>query len=492
MGVLCCSKSLPLFPEGNFHTKSSSSVLEPKPRLFRNFNSFDSIYQLTKHKLGFGSYGDVKLCTDKKLQASKAVKIINKDYLRTVNIQSIWFYNKIDILNKLDHPLIISFHEFFEERDFFYLLMDYHRDGDLLKYLKTHKNLSESTICSILHQLLTVITYLHKQKIAHRDLKPENILISESEEISIKLIDFDTAAVFEENGLSGKYGTFSYMAPETFENTYSEKCDIWSCGMILYTLLAGMSYYSGLSNKNRKSRNQAKKIDFSVQGLKKFSGPCIDLLHLTLEKDPNKRISAQQALQHPWFARLQDNWYITSVSLLEKIVNENFSPLIKAVKKLVFHLPGNETQIAQAEKTFLYLDKDYDGFITHKDLLDFFLKQQSKYEANFSSETIIKRFQNTLDHKISYSEFLMLALDPNALLIPNNLLTFFEILCEEKEDQEKPGKKISLLGLGQRLSESTHWTKDEIEGWSKELEKTGKEFLEYEEFCEAITKIICT
>lgn len=484
MGVLCCTKSLPLIPEGNFHMKSSSSVPNPKPRLFRNFNSFDSLYQLSKQKLGFGSYGDVKICTDKKLQASKAVKIINKDYLRTVNIESIWFYNKIDILNKLDHPLIISFHEFFEERDFFYLLMDYHRDGDLLKYLKTHKNLKEPTICSIFHQLLIVITYLHKQKIAHRDLKPENILISESGGISLKLIDFDTAAVFEENGLSGKYGTFSYMAPETMENTYSEKCDVWSCGMILYTLLAGMNYYSGLSNKNIKSKNQAKKIDFSVQGLKKFSGPCIDLLHLTLQKDPNKRISAEQALKHPWFSQLKDSWYSSSASLLKKIVNENFSPLIKAVKKLVFHLPGNELQIIQAEKTFLFLDQDYDGLITHKDLLDFFLKHQSKYEANLSAETILKKIQSTLDYNIPYSEFLILALDPNALLIPNNLLAFFEVLCEEGE------KKISLSRFSQRLSKSTHWTKDEIEGWSKELEKTGKEFLEYEEFCEATTKIV--
>ena len=146
--------------------------------------------------------------------------------MRSSNIDNSWFYNKIDVINKLDHPYIIRFHEYFEERDFFYLIMDYHQEGDLLKRLKARQKLSESTICNIIKQLLIAVSYMHNHKIAHRDLKPENMMVTINPEVSVKLIDFDTSTSFRFSPLTGTMGTYHYMAPETVNKSYDEKCDV--------------------------------------------------------------------------------------------------------------------------------------------------------------------------------------------------------------------------------------------------------------------------
>ena len=104
--------------------------------------------------------------------------------------------------------------------------MDYHEGGDLLKYLTSHMKMTESIICIIMKQLLTAVAYMHNKKIVHRDLNPENILISNRPDLSIKVIDFDTAANFAGSPLRGNLGTFHYMAPEVVNKVYDEKCDL--------------------------------------------------------------------------------------------------------------------------------------------------------------------------------------------------------------------------------------------------------------------------
>lgn len=484
MGSICCTKGLALSPEGNFHGKSFSAVSVQKQKLFRNFHSFDSLYSLEKNKLGFGSYGDVKLCTDKQMQISKAVKIINKDYLRTANIENAWFYNKIDILNKLDHPLIVSFYEFFEERDYFYLLMDYHQEGDLLRHMKQKIKLPESSICEIIHQLLIAIAYMHKQKIAHRDLKPENILISTHQGISIKLIDFDTAASFDEKNLTGAHGTYHYMAPETVNNQYDEKCDIWSLGIIMYILLSGKKNLPGLSDKHDPNKLQRLKFDFNSPVLMKVSKNAADLLKLMLQRDPQKRISAENALKHHWFEQINFSYYDLCYDLLGKILASNDSVMVRSVKKFLMHIRGPSTETIEIEKVFLHLDKNYDGLITKNDFFLFFCCKNSRNEAVVLSEEIMGKFQVENEGFISFSEFLQVAVDAEKFLERENLRNFFEFLCGESSD------KMMISNLLPRLGGIKAWEKAEIESWTKYFEATGRESLDFDEFYRLIVKVL--
>jgi calcium-dependent protein kinase len=481
MGSICCAKGQPLYAEGNFHSKSLSTISVGRQRLFRNFNSFDSSYSLAKNKLGYGSYGDVKLCTDKKLKVSKAVKIINKDYLRTANIENSWFYNKIDILNRLDHPLIISFYEFFEERDFFYLLMDYHEEGDLLNHLKNKRIFKETSICIIIQQLLIVICYMHKQKIAHRDIKPENILLSTERGISIKLIDFDTAASFEEKGLSGAHGTFHYMAPETVNRSYNEKCDVWSCGIIMYVLLTGKKNLPGLTDKQDPKKLQMIKFDFSSPVWAKFSQNAVDLIKLMLQKDPVKRISAEDSLKHSWFERLNLMNYEACFHVLVRIRNSEVSTFVKSAKKFLIQLKSSADDLIEIEKVFIHLDTDFDGLLVKEDFFRFFCIKHSRNESSAAAEEIIEKFRNT--EVVCYSDFVEVAINSKHFLENNNLQFFFEFLSSGCE-------KIRVEQIIERLSWIKAWDKDDVDCWSKYFLSFNKDMIGFDDFFEIVCKAL--
>lgn len=484
MGNLCCANGYSLSPEGNMHNKSFSSVSAQRQKVIRNFHSFDSLYNLNKNKLGYGSYGDVKLCTDKQMLVSKAVKIINKDYLRTANVENSWFYNKIEILNRLDHPLIVSFYEFFEERDYFYLLMDYHEEGDLLKHMKQKVKLPENNICQIIQQILVSIAYLHKQKIAHRDLKPENILISTRRGISIKLIDFDTAASFEEKFLTGAHGTYHYMAPETVNQQYDEKCDIWSCGIIMYVLLTGKKNLPGLTDKQDPNKLQRIKFDFNSPIWAKISKNAVDLLKAMLQRDPNKRISAENALKHTWFEQVNHSNYDLTYNLLNKILTSEISALAQSAKKFLLFMGGQASESIEIEKVFLHLDQNFDGFLSKSDFFNFFCIKNTRNEALILSDEIMRKFYGDSEGFISFSSFLEVALDEEKFLERENLRNFFEFLCVDGTE------KIMVSNLLARLGWIKGWEKGEIESWSKYFESSGSESLDFNEFYQMVAKAL--
>lgn len=121
--------------------------------------------------------------------------------------------------------------------------------GELFDEITRRGSLSERTAAHIMRQLLSTVVYCHKRNIVHRDLKPENILIVKSEkkdQIDIKVIDFGTAETFKTRAKLREFvGTAYYMAPEVIEERYTEKCDVWSCGVILYILLSGYPPFGG-------------------------------------------------------------------------------------------------------------------------------------------------------------------------------------------------------------------------------------------------------
>ena len=404
MGSICCNSSTPILIEKVPTYQSFSPSHSSIPPLPRNLDPFDEVYTLSKEKLGFGAYGDVKMCVHTKLNLTRAAKIIFKDHLERINLSPNWFSEKISIISKLDHPLIIKSHEYFEDRDYFYLIMEYHEEGDLFKYFKQRKQLEEKSAKEIIHQLLVALEYLHKNKIAHRDIKLENILISEKRGISIKLIDFDTAALFDETRLTGNQGTLHYMAPETLSKDYDEKCDIWSSGVIMYNLITGKGCLPGLSQGHNPAKVNRVNIDFSLPVFKSISPDSLDLLRKMLQKDPKKRISAKQALTHKWFEdlagfngkKLKFDLKQESKGLREESKKER---LEKA------YLPCYQHFLDEAEKLFLQLDKDFDGVVSVDDIMEFCLASHSRNEAYEILEVFLKNRES--GERIRFSEFLV-------------------------------------------------------------------------------------
>jgi len=195
------------------------------------------------------------------------------------------------------------------------LVQEFVQGGELFDELQRRKVFSEMIAADIMRQLLSAIVYCHERGIVHRDLKPENILIENSstkDKMTIKVIDFGTAEAFSNGArLRQTMGTPYYIAPEVLMKSYTEKCDIWSCGVIMYILLSGYPPFNGRTDEEiMKAVKKTKftyhrifrsfKYGFLDEIWNDISPDAIDLINSMLKYPPEIRFSAQQAYNHKW------------------------------------------------------------------------------------------------------------------------------------------------------------------------------------------------
>jgi calcium-dependent protein kinase len=210
----------------------------------------------------------------------------------------------IHILKHLDHPNILKLYEFYQDEKSFYIIYEYCAGGELFDKIIELGCLGEQEASYILRQILSAIVYAHNHNIVHRDLKPENILLDIAADGSymIKVVDWGTAREYDPNNkMNEKYGTAYYMAPEVLKKNYDAKCDIWSCGVILYIMLCGKPPFAG-RNETEIMKNVLKgKYTLEGDAWSVISEEAKDLVQKMLEYDPAKRLSALEAYEHVWF-----------------------------------------------------------------------------------------------------------------------------------------------------------------------------------------------
>ncbi|CAD8177056.1 unnamed protein product [Paramecium octaurelia] len=235
-------------------------------------------YQLLK-VLGRGGFGKVMLVQHKKNNQLYAMKIINKK-----NLTSEWMRRSAkterQLLEILDSPFIVKLIEAFQTQQKLYLVVEYMSGGELFQYLKHYGKFSEDVAKFYAAQILLSLEYLHSNGIVYRDLKPQNILLEKG---YIKLTDFGLST--RNDGLQfSQCGTIDYLAPEVLGNQgYTNKCDVWSFGVVLYQMLIGCDTEQ-IEFENTSISTQAK-----------------DLLSHLLDVNVNTRYNLQQAQQHVFF-----------------------------------------------------------------------------------------------------------------------------------------------------------------------------------------------
>ena len=277
-------------------------------------------------KVGSGTYGDVykgKLKGSSEIIAIKKIKIdLENEGIPSTALR------EITILRELQHPNIIELKDVICNNNKLYLLFEF-AEYDLRKYLEEfeHKNLEEETIKSFLYQILDALAYCHSKKIIHRDLKPQNILLTKN--LKIKIGDFGLARVFSIpiRPYTKEVLTLWYRAPELLLgiNEYSTPVDIWSVGCIFAELVIKkplfkgdcefeqiMKIYSILGTPKIEDWNEIVNLPYysnkfpkikkkKIEEIVKLDVNGINLLKSMFQYDPNKRITAKQALLHPFF-----------------------------------------------------------------------------------------------------------------------------------------------------------------------------------------------
>ena len=178
--------------------------------------------------------------------------------------------------------------------------------GELQGYLQKNV-LSEADMVEIMRQLIQGIGYIHECGIIHRDLKPENILIETygEDNFQIKITDFGLSRLGTPSELVfDACGTPAYVAPEVLNKTgYGPKVDLWSCGIILYSMISKTFPFHSQDRKHTFQQIKFKQPDFTDRSFKEDVSPeCINFIKKLLEKDPNNRLNVDEALQHPFFS----------------------------------------------------------------------------------------------------------------------------------------------------------------------------------------------
>jgi serine/threonine protein kinase len=192
-----------------------------------------------------------------------AIKVISKNKL--FDQEEDRLKDEISLLQEIKHPNIIILHETFDEPDYYYLATEHMSGGDVLDKLNTVGFFSEYRSREIGHALLEAVSYLHSKKIVHRDLKLENLLFdSDKDDATIKVADFGFAKrEVGPNSLTTMCGTVSYTAPEILRSVpYSKKVDMWSVGVITYSLLAGHQPFESADDAALKQKIISGEFDF--------------------------------------------------------------------------------------------------------------------------------------------------------------------------------------------------------------------------------------
>lgn len=230
----------------NFDIQSVLSKFIIKKELFIYERKGDvyQYYDFTDKVLGEGGFGVVFLVKEKETGHYRAAKKIPRAKIR--NYQR--FINEVSTLKLCDHPNIVKLYEIFEEKDSVFLIQEYLAGGELFEYIEEQDHLTENEAARIFKQIIRALIYCHENEITHRDLKPENFMFKDkSKDSALKLIDFGYARKFQKQAydtcgrklerMRSKVGSENYLAPEILKRNYSNSCDVWAAGVILYIML---------------------------------------------------------------------------------------------------------------------------------------------------------------------------------------------------------------------------------------------------------------
>ncbi|KAF2088138.1 Pkinase-domain-containing protein [Saccharata proteae CBS 121410] len=251
--------------------------------------------------LGAGTYGIVR---EADCPAGKvAVKIILK---KNVKGNERMVYDELEMLQRLKHPHIVRFHDWFESRDKYYIVTQLATGGELFDRICEKGRFTEKDAAETIRQVLEAVNYLHNNNVVHRDLKPENLLyLTKDPDSSLVLADFGIAKMLDSKDevLTTMAGSFGYAAPEVMlKQGHGKPVDMWSMGVITYTLLCGYSPFRSESLADLIEECKNGRVVFHERYWKDVSKDAKNFINSLLQPDPSKRASSEDALKHVWLS----------------------------------------------------------------------------------------------------------------------------------------------------------------------------------------------
>jgi len=265
---------------------------------------FSDNYEL-KEELGKGAFSIVRRCVQKSSALEFAAKIINTKKLSARDFQKL--EREARICRKLQHPNIVRLHDSIQEENFHYLVFDLVTGGELFEDIVAREFYSEADASHCIQQILESVNHCHQNGVVHRDLKPENLLLaSKLKGAAVKLADFGLAIEVQDDQKAwfGFAGTPGYLSPEVLKKEpYGKPVDIWACGVILYILLVGYPPFWDEDQHRLYAQIKAGAYDYPSPEWDTVTPEAKTLINQMLSVNAAKRITAAEALRHPWICQ---------------------------------------------------------------------------------------------------------------------------------------------------------------------------------------------
>ncbi|XP_026668238.1 calcium/calmodulin-dependent protein kinase type II delta chain isoform X3 [Ceratina calcarata] len=265
---------------------------------------FSDEYELHE-ELGKGAFSVVRRCVQRNTGHEFAAKIINTKKLTPRDFQKL--EREARICRKLQHPNIVRLHESIQEENSHYLVFDLVTGGELFEDIVAREFYSEADASHCIQQILESVNHCHHNGIVHRDLKPENLLLaSKIKGAAVKLADFGLAIEVQGDAQAwfGFAGTPGYLSPEVLrKEPYGKPVDIWACGVILYILLVGYPPFWDEDQHKLYAQIKAGSYDYPSPEWDTVTPEAKNLINQMLTVNPSKRITASDALKHPWICQ---------------------------------------------------------------------------------------------------------------------------------------------------------------------------------------------
>ena len=484
--------------------------------------------------LGSGTFGTVKKVKLKNNNnIIRAMKIIPKENVLE-GVDSKTVISEISILKKLDHPNIMKIYEFYEDEKNYYIISEFCDQGDLLGKMNKLHSMTELVVRFLMRQILDAVAYLHNRKVLHGDIKMENLLLytavkkaqkrftvlsldtkneSLQKEINlsfqkrsltfntkkfmrnitsyeIKLIDFGCSKIFSKKhhkNLSGIIGTSAYCSPEVIDDIYDERCDEWSCGVLMYLLLCGEIPFPGDTEEEMFSKIKKGKFSFHQKEFKNVSNNAKDLICNLLMYNKDYRITASQALQHPFFTESFDpkllsyNKDLTKLTELIEIKKfGKFQESIIAYLTINFIDKDEENQL---KEVFRYIDKNNKNFLKKEDI-EYCFKANGYFLDKESIDHIFSVLDYDMNGVVEYQEFFRALVDKKKLFSDENLKVAFELLDENKKNEISWNDIKRVFFHEQKMNDNL------IDEYLKEIGMTKEKTLNFQEFCKVMRKCL--
>mmetsp|Transcript_1056 Transcript_1056/g.1953 ORF Transcript_1056/g.1953 Transcript_1056/m.1953 type:complete len:494 (-) Transcript_1056:28-1509(-) len=474
-----------MHPQQEKITSAAQLTISKSDFIQSNNGKFRDNYQIGQ-LLGQGAFGEVRKCINRKTRVIRAVKLIRKESMSKEEEQS--FKYEINILKKLDHPNILKLYEVFEDDKRYYLVTELCKGGELFDEIVTKVQFSEREAATIIQQILQAVSYCHTLGIVHRDLKPENVLIDKELNNTLKIIDFGTSVQYDKakEKLQTTHGTSYYIAPEVLNKNYDERCDIWSVGVILYILLSGKAPFDG--DDDHEITEQVKIGNYNMKNgiWEVLSKDAKDLIKKMLTYNFKQRVTAKEALGHPWFKNAST--HTVDISLMQESLKNlaKFSAtqkLQQATMSMMVQNMVTKEEISRLQQVFIQLDTNKDGKLQYDEILvgyEQFYGDMAKDEV----DKIFARVDVDNSGEIDFSEFVTATADKNNLLNEEKLRAAFGYYDSDGSGSISTEEVKEVLGVGKSISEEV-WLQV-----LKEVDSDGNGEVDFDEFKTMMMKLL--